>query len=99
MLQSRVNFHVKSVSCIAILQSIQSRNPWLDLTCVLLPPCNAGKLGDGLVKKVIAALATRFNTTVKVIQQHVKEDQIQEWGKVRRTDGGDTMNSCQPMLE
>jgi hypothetical protein len=38
-------------------------------------------------------LATRYDTTVAVIQKHVAVDQIEEWGKVRRIDGGDTMNA------
>jgi hypothetical protein len=38
-------------------------------------------------------LATRYDTTVAVIRKHVAVDQIEEWGKVHRIDGGDTMNA------
>jgi hypothetical protein len=46
-----------------------------------------------VLNKIIAALATRYSTTVAVIRKHVAVDQIEEWGKVRRIDGGDTMNA------
>lgn len=41
----------------------------------------------------MAALATWYDTTVAVIRKNVAVDQIEEWGKVRRIDGGDTMNA------
>jgi hypothetical protein len=46
-----------------------------------------------VLNQIIAALATRYDTTVAVIRKHVAVDQIEEWGKVHRTDGGDTMNA------
>ena len=44
-----------------------------------------------LVKnKILAALATRFDTTVSAIQSHVPIDQIFQFGKLKQLNG-DTM--------
>jgi hypothetical protein len=64
-----------------------------DPTCVLLPPRCALPPSTGVLNQIIAALATRYDTTVAVIRKNVAVDQIEEWGKVRRIDGGDTMNA------
>jgi hypothetical protein len=64
-----------------------------DTTCILLPPRRSVIPTPGVLNQIIAALATRYSTTVTVIRKHLIVDQIEEWGKVRRTDGGDTMNT------
>jgi len=43
----------------------------------------------------VAALATRFDVSVPDIRRSLKENIIEEWGKVKRTDSdaGDTMHA------
>jgi hypothetical protein len=67
-----------------------------DDTCVLLPPRKKEPLAPGLLTAVVAALATRFNITdMALMRSLIPANQIMQWGKVRRTDGGggDTMNA------
>jgi hypothetical protein len=64
-----------------------------DPSCVLLPPRQNKPLPTGLLNQIIASLATRFNTTVAAVRRNLHADQIVQWGKVRRTDGGDTMKA------
>ncbi|KAF5374458.1 hypothetical protein D9615_009129 [Tricholomella constricta] len=64
-------------------------------TCELLPPrrtASSGSLLPTLVKKIAVSLATRFNTTTRIIGKHLKPEIIEQWGKVRRLDG-DTMHA------
>jgi hypothetical protein len=68
----------------------------LDDTCVLLPPCRKEPLEPGMFTHVIAALATRFQIEdMTLMRSLIPINQIVQWGKVRRTDGGggDTMNA------
>jgi hypothetical protein len=62
-----------------------------DPSSVLLPPRQIGTIEMSLFNKILAALATRFDTTVHNIRQHVSANRIEQWGKVRRLEGGDTM--------
>jgi hypothetical protein len=42
------------------------------------------------MNKILAALATRFDTTVSAIRLHISPELIEQFGKVRHFDG-DTM--------
>jgi hypothetical protein len=44
-----------------------------------------------LVNKILGALATRYDTTASNVRQHVQVNHIEQWGKVRYLEGGDTM--------
>ncbi|KIJ64977.1 hypothetical protein HYDPIDRAFT_89555 [Hydnomerulius pinastri MD-312] len=63
-------------------------------TCVLLPPHSSEPLVPSLFRKVINALATHYNSTVTVVRAVCAQAQIDQWGKVRRLDGGDTMHAA-----
>jgi DeoR/GlpR family transcriptional regulator of sugar metabolism len=45
------------------------------------------------MNKLIVSLATRFGVTVATIKRHLKPQNIEQWGKLQRIDGGDTMNA------
>lgn len=64
-----------------------------DPSCVLLPPKYPNRPANGLHTGVAAALATRFDADIRLIKEHLKNADIDEWGKVRRvdSDAGDTM--------
>ncbi|TDL14430.1 hypothetical protein BD410DRAFT_734083 [Rickenella mellea] len=63
--------------------------------CVLMPPKTWQALNEvpRLHHKVAACLATRFNVSISVAKKVVPVDAIEQWGKVRRIDGGDTMHA------
>ena len=64
--------------------------------CILLPPrsCQTN-ISNGILKGIVAALATRFNATVPDIHRRLNDNIIEEWGKVKRvdSDAGDTMHA------
>ncbi|KAG1790483.1 uncharacterized protein HD556DRAFT_1192531, partial [Suillus plorans] len=62
-------------------------------TCVLLPPRQKGPdaIDDSLYSKIIKALATWLDTTPTVLKRVVFHNHMEQWGKVRRLEGGDTM--------
>ncbi len=67
----------------------------LDPTCILLPPQSGEpNISEGILKGIVAALATQFDAPVPEICKKLKETTITEWGKVRRVDSdeGDTMH-------
>ena len=66
----------------------------IDPTCVLLPPRATTRPEPSLFKKVIAALATRYDTSAANVQRVCSAESMQTWGKVRRLDGGDTMHAA-----
>lgn len=63
----------------------------------MLPPRRPVDLTDKEWKtersRIAVALATRFGVTPAVARRHVPRCVI-SYGKVRRTDGGDTMNGA-----
>ena len=65
----------------------------VDPTCILLPPRTATPPESSLFKKIIAALATRYNTSAAHVQRICSAECVKTWGKVRRLDGGDTMHA------
>ncbi|KAF8834466.1 hypothetical protein BDN67DRAFT_861609, partial [Paxillus ammoniavirescens] len=64
------------------------------LSCILLPPCISAPLEASLVRKVIKSLATRYDTTASRIRDICSPQSIEQWGKVRRLHGGDTMHAA-----
>jgi hypothetical protein len=89
----KANFRVTNVRLISNIELNTNIPYFSDPTCVLLPPRRASPPSTGVLNQIIAALATRYDKTVTVIRKNVPVDQIEEWGKVRRMDGGDTMNA------
>ena len=75
-----------------ILCSLSDFQLHTDSTCVLLPPRCLDPLPSNVIDRISAALATRFNVRKAIAKQHVPH-QIEQWGKVRRMEGGDTMVS------
>lgn len=47
----------------------------------------------GLEQKITVCLATRFDKPMKVIRRYFSVDGVEQWGKVRRLDGGDTVHA------
>lgn len=41
--------------------------------------------------KIVIAFATRFKKPVTVVRRHVKIEHVEQWGRVRRLEGGDDM--------
>jgi hypothetical protein len=64
-----------------------------DPTCVLLPPCKRGTFPQPLVEKIITCLSTTFELSVKEIRPHLRDATLKQYAKVRRHNGGDTMNA------
>ncbi|KIJ69616.1 hypothetical protein HYDPIDRAFT_106255 [Hydnomerulius pinastri MD-312] len=62
-------------------------------TCALLPPRRAGAaaIDQSMLLKILKALATRFDVPLATVKRHVSHADVEQWGKVRRLDGGDTM--------
>ena len=70
-------------------RSLLTAHTMPDDFCVLLPPrCSESQ--EMFTSKILAALATRFDTTVPIIRPLVANMKIDSFGKVRFTDG-DTM--------
>lgn len=63
-------------------------------TCILLPPRMATAPEPSVLKKIIAALATRYDASATRVQRICSAECIKTWGKVRRLDGGDTMHAA-----
>jgi hypothetical protein len=66
-----------------------------DPTCVLLPPHRiSAPITDGLFAKIAICLSTRYNQPrLAKVKKHLLLENIEQWGKVRRLDGGDTMHA------
>ncbi|KIJ60585.1 hypothetical protein HYDPIDRAFT_98351 [Hydnomerulius pinastri MD-312] len=62
-------------------------------TCVLLPPHSNAPLEPRLLRKIINHLTTTYNSTVTVIRAICASAKIEQWGKVRRLQGGDTVHA------
>ena len=64
-----------------------------DPSCILLPPRSATRPDGNLMAAIASALATRFDSSMRLVKSHLDKARIEEWGKVRRvdSDAGDTM--------
>ena len=67
----------------------------VDPSCVLMFPRSQTRPADNLINGIAAALATRFDVDIRLVKGHLKNADIEEWGKVRRvdSDSGDTMRA------
>ena len=61
-----------------------------DTACVLLPPHSVEVIPTITKDRITVALATRYGIRKAVAKHHVPQH-IDQWGKIRRIDGGDTM--------
>lgn len=65
-----------------------------DPTCVLLAPRRPfTTIPKSVIDKVIVCLATRFDSTVNQVRQHVIAENMEQFASVRRLEGGDTMHA------
>lgn len=64
----------------------------IDPTCVLLPPHRAfNHLESGLARKITICLSTRYDQDMATIRKYFKPENVEQWAKVQRLDGGDRM--------
>ena len=49
---------------------------------------------EGLLSKIIATLATYYNSTHAIIKCHFSAKEVEFWGKIRQLEGGDTMRAA-----
>ncbi|KAJ6540310.1 hypothetical protein B0H19DRAFT_1036237 [Mycena capillaripes] len=59
-------------------------------TCVLLPP-HRNSVEPGLAQKIAICLSTRYDTELRVVKKYFKPENVEQWAKVQRLDGGDRM--------
>lgn len=58
-----------------------------------MAPKRVGTL-DGAIRKILAnGLATRFCTSSDVTKKYLPKN-VEQWGKLRRLEGGDIMHAC-----
>ncbi|KAJ7771163.1 hypothetical protein DFH07DRAFT_866511 [Mycena maculata] len=63
-------------------------------TCVLLPPhenLDSNSLDPGLVQKIAICLSTRYDQNMATICKYFKPENVQQWAKIERLEGGDCM--------
>ena len=67
----------------------------VDPTCVLLFPRSQTRPTQNLMNSIAAALATRFDVEIRIVKDHLKNADVEEWGRIRRvdSDAGDTMRA------
>ncbi|KAF7973931.1 hypothetical protein HWV62_13996 [Athelia sp. TMB] len=58
----------------------------------LLGPTIIIHIPDSLSNKIAISLATQYNTTVDVTRKYIPQ-QVSQWGKVSRSEGGDTIHA------
>jgi hypothetical protein len=51
-----------------------------------------GRLDDSIRKVLVNGLATRFNVASRVAKKFLPDD-VEQWGKLRRLEGGDIMHA------
>ena len=64
-----------------------------DPTCVLLPVHSTESILPITRDRISAALATRYNVHKSIAKHHIPQS-VDQWGKIRRVDGGDTMSAA-----
>ncbi|KAJ7017634.1 hypothetical protein C8F04DRAFT_1017428 [Mycena alexandri] len=61
-------------------------------TCVLLPPHRiSNPLDPALAKKITVCLATRYDKDMATIRRYFTPNNVEQWAKLERLDGGDRM--------
>lgn len=68
--------------------------PASDPTCILLPARQTTVLDRGTRDKITAALCTRFDTVAPAVLRAPLPIEIEEWGKLRIVNDGDTMRAA-----
>ncbi|KAJ7310835.1 hypothetical protein DFH08DRAFT_455990 [Mycena albidolilacea] len=65
-------------------------------SCILLPPKSPFTPGKNQLTTIAAALSTRCEASIPVVNTALRGALVEEWGKVRRVDSeeGDTIRSC-----
>ncbi|OSD02646.1 hypothetical protein PYCCODRAFT_1367075 [Trametes coccinea BRFM310] len=63
-------------------------------TCVLLPAHTRTQLDRGIIDKIVGALCTRFDTVPPNVIRQSLPHEVDEWGKVRIVNDGDTMRAA-----
>ena len=58
-----------------------------------MPPRRHEPLDNVVLTRIATSLATRFDVSKTVAKRHLDAATIEEWGRVCRTDGGDTMKT------
>jgi hypothetical protein len=69
-----MSYHIPNCNLILMMYHIYLPDP----SCVLLPPRRTSPPSTGVLNQIIAALATRYDTTVAAIRKHIAVDQIEE---------------------
>lgn len=64
---------------------------FIDDTCVLLPKRQTVTLDRATRERIVGALVTRLVAVNPAIIRHAIPSEVDEWGKVRIVNGGDTM--------
>ena len=60
----------------------------------MLPPRRpSSTISESLAAKVVISLSTRFNKPQNIIRQHFAIENVEQWARVRRLEGGDDMNA------
>ena len=63
-----------------------------DPTCILLTPRRpSSTIPSSVINKIIISLATRYEKSITAIRSHFSQDFVEQWGRVRRLEGGDDM--------
>ncbi|KAJ7787859.1 hypothetical protein B0H14DRAFT_2399057, partial [Mycena olivaceomarginata] len=63
-----------------------------DSTCVLLPPKRiCDPLDPTLAKKIIIHLSTRYEQALSIVKKYFAPENVEQWAKVKRLEGGDQM--------
>jgi len=62
--------------------------------CLLLPPCPHDPVRSTLENKIAISLSTWSDLPVSKVRPYLRKATIKQYGKVRRLDGGDTMNAA-----
>lgn len=63
-----------------------------DKHCILLRPRRlSSTITKSMLDKIAICLSTRFNKPLNVIRRYLKQDSVEQWGRLRRLEGGDDM--------
>lgn len=75
---------------------LSSRRPRVDPKTTLLHPKRTGTLTTQRRNQILKCLATRYDTTPARVRPHLPPDStIEQWGKVRISGGGDTIQAAE----
>ena len=88
-IEDSLHLTVCSASCIRSISLYV-----IDPTCILLHPrVSNPQIEAGMLTKIVVCLSTRSNKSGATVCRHLSINNIKLWDRVRRVDGGDTMNA------